>query len=124
MLTLDPILFLIALVLLPVIDSPWLYLQSTSLGGIRMFEKIQGSPVSMRLLPAAVVYIALAFLLLQQTDVLQAAFSGAATYAVYDFTNLAVFKDYTLQFAVMDSLWGGILFAAAFLALNKIRTLL
>ncbi len=89
-----------------------------------MFEKIQGSPVSMRLLPAAVVYIALAFLLLQQTDVLQAAFSGAATYAVYDFTNLAVFKDYTLQFAVMDSLWGGILFAAAFLALNKIRTLL
>ncbi len=89
-----------------------------------MFEKIQGSPVSMRLLPAFVVYVALAFLLLQQTDVLQAAFSGAATYAVYDFTNLAVFKDYTLQFAIMDTLWGGVLFAAAFLALNKIRTLL
>ena len=89
-----------------------------------MFEKIQGSPVSMKLAPAAVVYIALAFLLLQQTSVVQAAFSGAATYAVYDFTNLAIFKDYTLQFALMDSVWGGVLFGAAFLALNKIRTLL
>lgn len=124
MLTLDPVLFLIALVLIPVIDAPWLYLQSTAIGGLRMFEKIQGSPVSMRLLPAVVVYIALAFLLLQQTNVLQAALSGAATYAVYDFTNLAVFKDYTLQFAVLDTLWGGVLFAAAFLALNKIRSLL
>jgi uncharacterized membrane protein len=39
--------------------------------------------------------------------------NGAAVYAVYDFTNLAILKDYKVQFAVMDTLWGGTLFALA-----------
>ena len=75
----------------------------------------------MRLWPAIVVYIALGYLLLQQTSVLGAALSGSAIYAVYDFTNLAVFKNYTVSFAIQDTLWGGVLFAGAFLVLDKIR---
>jgi uncharacterized membrane protein len=45
---------------------------------------------------------------------------GAAVYAVYDFTNLAMFKNYTLSFALMDTLWGGALFALVRYALNRI----
>jgi uncharacterized membrane protein len=34
-------------------------------------------------------------------------------YAVYDFTNVAIFEDYDWKFAIADSLWGGILFVGA-----------
>ena len=115
---LNPAQFGLALVLLPILDLPWLYLQQFI--GAPMFSAIQGRKVNLKILPAVVVYLALAYLLLQQTSVLQAALSGAATYAVYDFTNLAVFDDYKLWFAVVDSLWGGLLFAAAYAILKLI----
>ena len=111
---------LIATALIPILDAPWLWYQTSASRG--MFTAIQGgSPLVMRLWPAIVVYIALAYLLLQQTSVLGAALSGSAVYAVYDFTNLVVFKNYTVSFAIQDSIWGGVLFAAAYAALEKIR---
>jgi len=111
--------FFIALLLLPLLDAPWLFYQfKTSLG---MFSTIQGgAAIKTRLWPALVVYVALAYLLLKQRSVLEAGLSGAAVYAVYDFTNLTLFKDYTLQFAVMDTAWGGILFAAAYSILQML----
>lgn len=102
---------LLAPFLLIAIDIPWLWLTSGS--SLAMFEKIQGVPVRFLLWPAVIVYIALAYLLLQQTSVQGAFLNGAAVYAVYDFTNLAILKDYTLQFAITDTLWGGTLFAIA-----------
>ena len=102
---------LIAPFLILAIDIPWLW--STSGSSLAMFKKIQGVPVRFSLWAAVVVYIALAYLLLQQTSVQGAFLNGAAVYAVYDFTNLAILKDYTVQFAVMDTLWGGTLFALA-----------
>jgi len=101
---------LLAPFLIILIDIPWLW--STSSGSLAMFEKIQG-PVRFSLWPAIVVYIALAYLLLQQTSVKGAFINGAAVYAVYDFTNLSLFKNYTLQFAITDTIWGGTLFAIA-----------
>lgn len=106
-----------AFLLLPLIDTPWLVYQLSA--SQQLFSKIQGGrPVQMRLWPAVIVYIALAFLLLKQTSVFEAALSGSAVYAVYDFTNLAVFKDYTLEFAIADSIWGGVLFAISFAILR------
>jgi uncharacterized membrane protein len=111
--------FILAFFLIPLIDAPWLYYQMHSASP--MFEAIQGGrSLSMRILPAIVVYIALAYLLVIQTSAWGAALSGAATYAVYDFTNMSLFKDYKLQFAVMDTLWGGLLFAIAFTVLKRL----
>lgn len=59
---------------------------------------------------APVVYIALAYLLLQTHSNLQAFLTGLATYAVYDFTNYATLTNYDLKFAIADSLWGGVVF--------------
>ncbi len=86
-----------------------------------MFRTIQGTPLKMRLWAAIPVYIALAYLLLHQTSILGAFTQGAAVYAVYDFTNLLVFKDYTIGFAVADTMWGGVLFATAHTLLKNIR---
>lgn len=78
-----------------------------------MIEKIQGMPVQMRYISAAVVYIALAYLLLQTTSMKHAFLTGMCVYAVYDFTNYATFENYDWKFGLADSLWGGVLFVLA-----------
>jgi uncharacterized membrane protein len=109
--------FFTAAILLVVLDLPWLMVSGPYVKD--MVQRIQGSPLKLSLLPAAVVYAAMAYLLLQTKTPLEAFYIGAATYAVYDFTNLATLKNYDLSFALVDSLWGGILFAMARFLLNR-----
>ena len=90
------------------VDLPWLMINNTI--ARKMIEKIQGSPMTVQILPSAVVYIALAYLVTIPKNVQSAFLLGLCTYAVYDFTNLATLTNYTLEFAIMDSLWGGVLF--------------
>ena len=93
------------------IDCFWLLT-----GGIfarQIIERIQGQPMSFRILGAAVVYLALAYMLLETTSYKQAFMYGIAIYAVYDFTNYAVFEHYDWKFGMADTLWGGVLFMAA-----------
>lgn len=109
--------FFTAAVLLLLLDLPWLMVSAPYVQG--MIQRIQGSPLRMAYIPAAVVYIAMAYILLQTKTPLEAFYAGAATYAVYDFTNLATLKNYDLSFALVDSLWGGVLFAMARFLLNR-----
>jgi uncharacterized membrane protein len=104
---------LMATVILLAVD--FLYLSFSSTFAKAMFERIQGSPMKFNYLAAAIVYLVLAYLLTRPyVDSATTAFGlGAATYAVYDFTNLATLKNYSVQFAIMDTLWGGSLFALA-----------
>jgi uncharacterized membrane protein len=107
-----------AVLLLAVIDLPWLLLIGET--AQKLVHRIQGSDLTLKFLPAFVVYLALAYLVLQVETPMEAFKMGIATYAVYDFTNLAMFKNYTLSFALMDTLWGGVLFALVRYALNRI----
>ncbi len=45
---------------------------------------------------------------------------GFILYGVFDFTNLAIFKEFNLKTAVIDMAWGGALTASALLITNKI----
>ena len=77
-----------------------------------MFKKIQGgAPIAVRWTGVPVVYLALGYLVLQAASTAQAFMIGLCTYAVYDFTNYSTLANYELQFAVADSVWGGILFS-------------
>lgn len=107
-----------AIFLLALFDLPWLLLIGET--AQKLVLRIQGSELNLRFMPAFVVYVALAYLVLQVETPMEAFKMGVAVYAVYDFTNLAMFKNYTLSFAIMDSLWGGILFAMVRYALNRI----
>lgn len=107
-----------AILLLALVDLPWLLLIGET--AQKLVLRIQGSDLTLRYAPALIVYVALAYLVLQVETPMEAFKMGVATYAVYDFTNLAMFKNYTLSFALMDSLWGGILFATVRYALNRI----
>jgi uncharacterized membrane protein len=99
-------------ILIAAIDLPYLLLVS---GQFRpMIAAIQGSPLQFRLWSAIPVYLALGYLLTLAGGWREAALVGAATYAVYDFTNYATLTRYPLKFAVMDTLWGATLMAIAF----------
>lgn len=117
-------LFALAFVLLLLVD--FVYLSVVGGPAVRMFEAIQGSRVKFNYVAAAIVYAALAYLITLPAAATPtgAAALGAATYAVYDFTNLAVFKNYTTEFAIMDTLWGGALFAIVSTLLTKIKPML
>jgi uncharacterized membrane protein len=104
-----PILKAAAVIVL--VDMFWLLT-----GGIyarKMTERIQGSPLQMRWVALPVVYFFLAYMLLQTTSNKQAFMYGVSIYAVYDFTNYALFENYDWKFAIADSLWGGTLFVIA-----------
>ena len=113
---------LTAYFLLIALDIPWLL--ATYSRSQAMFSSIQCSPLNMRMTAAIPVYTALAYLLLQQTSVAGAAASGVAVYAVYDFTNLLVFKNYTLEFAIADTIWGGVLFSTSYYILHAVLRIL
>lgn len=94
-------------------DSVWLLT-----GGkisLAIHEKIQGSPVVFRYGAAIVVYAAMVYLLSLAVSAAHAFTIGFCTYAVYDFTNFALLKDYDVRFAIADTIWGGILFALVFI---------
>jgi uncharacterized membrane protein len=91
------------------VDLPWLSFIGGNYSAI--VQAIQGGrEVRMRPMAGIVVYPALAFLALRTQSLKDAFLTGAAVYAVYDFTVLAAFKDYPLYMALGDTLWGGTLF--------------
>jgi uncharacterized membrane protein len=98
------------------IDSVWLLT-----GGIyarQLVERIQGRPLNVRYASAAIVYLAMAYLVLKADSTMEAFLQGLATYAVYDFTTHALLTNYDWRFAIADTIWGGILFALTHLALK------
>ena len=100
-----------AAAMLVLVDLFWLLT-----GGIyarKMTENIQGSPLQMRWIGVIPVYLFLAYMLLETTSYKQAFLYGVSIYAVYDFTNYALFDRYDWKFAIADSLWGGVLFVVA-----------
>lgn len=104
---------LICSVLIFLVDLPWLSLTGGNYTAI--VQAIQGgSVVRMRPLAGIVVYPALAYLALNTKSLKDSFLTGLAVYAVYDFTVLAIFKDYPLYMGVLDSLWGGVLFSTVF----------
>ncbi len=108
---------LLTAAIMALVDLPYLTLVASK--AFRpMIMQIQGSPLVFRYAAAIPVYLALAYLLTLASNWRQAALIGGATYAVYDFTNYATLKDYTLGFALQDTAWGAILFAAVYKIMN------
>jgi uncharacterized membrane protein len=104
---------LLSILLFVVTDMIWLV--TAGKYALTMHEKIQGVPVVFRYGAAAVVYVALAYLLTYAKSALNAFYIGLSAYAVYDFTNYALLKNYDIRFALADTIWGGILFSAVFM---------
>ena len=114
--------FIVVAVIVLALDIPWLLLTQGWAGP--MFKRIQGgTPMTFRLTAVPIVYLAIAYLLLNVTTDKNVFFVGAATYAIYDFTNYATLGKYELPFAIADTLWGGVIFTLSRFVLKKLKLL-
>ena len=91
------------------------YLQFIYASFSKMIQKVQGSPMTMRIEGAVACYLALTgllyyFIVREGKPATDAALLGLGTYAVYETTSYALMKNWDLQVAVIDTLWGGALF--------------
>ena len=83
---------------------------------IKMIENIQNSKVSVKYIPMIITYIVLVFqlyyfIIKQNKSLLDAFLLGFTTYAIFDLTNFTLIKNYKLEILLIDSIWGGILYA-------------
>ena len=79
------------------------------------YQQIQKSPLKVRYGSAILCYLFLTillytFIILPKRPIQDAFLLGICVYGIYDTTTYALLKDYPLSLAVMDTLWGGILF--------------
>ena len=101
------------------LDAVWLTSNMTMHRAL--FAKLQGSPLTIRWVPAILVYVVIVgavwFFAVRETKTVEdAAFRGGllglAMYGVYDLTNYATLSKYPLTFAVSDMAWGTFLCAS------------
>lgn len=77
---------------------------------------IQGTKIYLKIYPAIICYIALVFglyyfIISKNNSILDAFLLGIVIYSVYETTNLALINKWTIKTAIIDTLWGGILFS-------------
>jgi uncharacterized membrane protein len=80
----------------------------------------------MNYLGAALCYIFLIFginyfIIKPHKSVSDAFLLGIIIYGVYETTNYALFKNWSMLTVIMDTLWGGILFAVTTYIVNLLR---
>jgi uncharacterized membrane protein len=98
-----------------VLDAVYLHINHKMI--LPVYQSIQGSPITIRYSSAIVCYLIMTFglyyfIIREHKTTLEAFLLGLFVYGVYDTTTFAIFQKYTLEFTVMDMLWGGILFAS------------
>ena len=61
------------------------------------------------------------FIIKPHKSVSDAFFLGIVIYGVFDTTNYALFKNWSLITTIIDTLWGGLLFASTTYVVNLLR---
>ena len=92
-------------------------------------KKIQGTKIEMNFLGAALCYIFLIyglnyFIIKPRKSVNDAFLLGLVIYGVFETTNYALFKNWSIITVIMDTLWGGLLFASTTYIVNMLRSVI
>ncbi len=117
-------LFVISSIIFLTID--FMYLSLTKTYFAKQVKLIQGSSMEINYLGAIICYMILIFglnyfIIQPQLSVFDAFLFGLIIYGTFDFTNMALFKKWSLLTSVMDTLWGGTLFALSTFIIYKIK---
>jgi len=89
-------------------------------------KQIQGSTLQLNWVGAVITYIFLVgglyyFILRNHKPVSDAFLFGLVIYGVYEYTNLTLFKNWRILTTIIDTLWGGILFALTTFLVYKLK---
>jgi uncharacterized membrane protein len=119
-------LTLISAIVFIVIDS--IYLNTIKTYFQKQIKDVQGVPIKVKFLGIALCYLFLItginyFIIKPRKSVSEAFLLGLVIYGVYETTNYALFNNWSILTVIMDTLWGGILFASTTYIITMIRAL-
>ena len=106
-----------------VLDFTYLYLFKDFT--LPLLKSIQKADVTVNIMSALMCYILLVsglyyFIIKNSASIKDAFLLGVLIYGVYETTNYAFFKDWSLLLVILDTLWGGILFSTTTFLYYKI----
>ena len=121
-------LFITAILTLLFLDYIWIGIIYKN-NYMNAIASVQGSELTVRYGSAIVVYLAIATMIIvwvlprveavtkNKSDLMMNSFKyggllGGLSYAIFNFTNNAIFKNWTLETAIVDTLWGSFLTGA------------
>jgi uncharacterized membrane protein len=89
---------------------------------------VQGEKLTVNFLGAAICYILLItglnyFIIEPKKSVYDAFLLGIVIYGVYETTNYSLFKNWSILTVIIDTLWGGILFATTTFLSKQVRNI-
>lgn len=121
--------FLMLLSAIIFITLDFIYLQSIKDYFQKQVQSVQGSAMQVNYLGAALCYVFLIvginyFIIKPNRSVTDAFLLGLVIYGVYETTNYALFKNWSIITVIIDTLWGGILFALTTYIVSLLRNLL
>jgi uncharacterized membrane protein len=99
------------------VSLDYVYLSAIKNYFLNQIKNVQGSPVSVNFLAIILCYIFLIFginyfIIKPKRSVQDAFLLGLVIYGVYETTNWALLKNWSVITVIIDTLWGGILFAS------------
>jgi len=94
----------------------------------KQIQMVQGSEIRMKFLGVGLCYIFLItginyFIIKPHKSVSEAFLLGIIIYGVYETTNYALFKNWSILSVIIDTLWGGLLFASTTYIVNLLRNI-
>ena len=121
-------LFITAILTLLFLDYIWIGIIYKN-KYMNAIASVQGSELTVRYGSAIVVYLAIATMIIvwvlprveavtkNKSDLMMNSFKyggllGGLSYVIFNFTNNAIFKNWTLETAIVDTLWGSVLTGA------------
>jgi uncharacterized membrane protein len=118
--------FLLLISAIVFISIDFVYLNTIKDYFMSQIKKVQGTTPTINFLGAALCYIFLIiginyFIIKPHKSISDAFLLGIVIYGVYETTNYALLKNWSILTVFMDTLWGGILFALTTFIVNLFR---
>ena len=109
------------------ITTDFLYLNVIKNYFLNQIQLVQGSPPKINYLGVVLCYIFLIaginyFIIKPHKSVYDAFLLGIVIYGVYETTSYALLKNWSLLTVIIDTLWGGLLFAFTTYIANSLRS--
>tara|TARA_X000000950_G_scaffold37328_1_gene39868 strand:- start:389 stop:772 length:384 start_codon:yes stop_codon:yes gene_type:complete len=113
--------------ILTILDGTFIYFMKNRF--VKQIEKITCKPIVIRFSSVVACYIILTigvyyFVIYKNSSLVDSGLMGFMIYGIFETTNLAIFKDWNIVNAVIDSIWGGLLFVLTKLVFVQLKTVL
>jgi uncharacterized membrane protein len=118
--------FLMLLSAIVMISLDFVYLSTMKGYFMNQVKNVQGSALKLNYFGAALCYVFLIaginyFIIKPRKSVSDAFLLGLVIYGVYETTNYALFSNWSIVSVIIDTLWGGLLFASTAYVVEKMR---